>query len=351
MSVDTNKVYEWAIIGAGPAGLATVGLLIDSGINPDDMAIIDPAFTVGDFGAYWGEVYSNTTVENFLEFLSQIQSFKFSQQLNTFDLESMPKSGFCQLKKVSEVLQWVTGHLEQSVSFHYDKAVSLNIFNGCWQINLDQGKQLQSKQVVLATGADPKTLSFPNVKEINLYYALNPKKLTNMVASDDIVAVFGSSHSSMIIIKNLLDVGVKKVVNFYLTPHRYAVNMGDWTLYDNTGLKGLTAEWVHKNISQHLDSRIERYISNDQNIKKHMNQCNKGVYPIGFKPRSLDIKNTDVKQYDPHTGIIAPGLFGVGIAFPQVVIDPFGNKEFNVGLNKFMRDIKKVLPIWKKYHI
>jgi cation diffusion facilitator CzcD-associated flavoprotein CzcO len=351
MSNHVSKIFEWAIVGAGPAGLATAGLLLDSGVKPDDIAIVDPHFKVGDFGAYWGEVYSNTSVGNFLDFLTQIQSFHFSDRTEPFDLEAMQKADFFQLKKVTEALQWITHHLEQRICFHYSKVESLHINAGNWHAVLEGGHAIQSKKIILATGSDPKSLSYPNIKEIDLYDALNPVNLRSQLQAGDVVAVFGSSHSSMIIMKNLLDLGVKKVINFYLMPHRYAVNMGDWTLYDNTGLKGLTAQWVHQNISENLDPRIGRYISNDVHINQHLYQCNKAVYPIGFKARSPEIQGIDVQNYDPYTGIIAPGLFGTGIAFPQVTIDPFGNKELNVGLYKFMQDIKKALPIWKRYDI
>jgi cation diffusion facilitator CzcD-associated flavoprotein CzcO len=227
----------------------------------------------------------------------------------------------------------------------------MQVHNGYWQLQLTQGQKVSCKKVILATGSDPRSLSYPNVEEIDLYHALNPNKLKQVVSTEDVVAVFGSSHSSMVIIKNLLDLGVKKVVNFYLTAHRYAVNMGDWTLYDNTGLKGLTAQWVRAHMSEQCDPRITRYISNEDNINQYLKQCNKAVYPVGFKPRAPKVEGIDVKQYDPYTGIIAPGLFGAGIAFPQIAIDPHGNKELNVGLNKFMRDIKKVLPIWQRYSI
>ena len=36
--------------------------------------------------------------------------------------------------------------------------------------------------------------------------------------------------------------------------------------------------------------------------------------------------------YDTHTGRIAPGLFGIGIAFPEVIVDKLGNEEQKIGL-------------------
>lgn len=346
-----TKSYEWAIVGAGPAGLTAAGLLLDAGISGNDIIMIDPTFTVGDFGNYWGEVYSNTTVENFIDFLSQINAFNFCENKDAFELTKMPEDGYCQLQKVTKPLQWITNVLQKKINVMYDKVTSLRIDKSYWQLQLAQGPLIQSKKVILATGSLPKSLRHEGVDEISLYDALNPNKLKLKTMPQDTVAVFGSSHSSMIIIKNLLDAGVKNVINFYLTPHRYAVKMDGWTLYDNTGLKGLTAEWVHKHISKHLDPRIKRFISNEENIQQFMPTCNKAIYPIGFKVRQLNVDGVDINQYDPHTGIIAPGLFGTGIAFPQVTIDPFGNKELNVGLYKFMSDMRKVLPIWQRYDI
>lgn len=71
-------------------------------------------------------------------------------------------------------------------------------------------KIIKAKKVILATGA-PKTLPqyenrYENVTPINIYDALNPKKL-----------------------------GVERIINFYLLPIRVAVRLNDWILYDNTG--------------------------------------------------------------------------------------------------------------------
>jgi len=36
------KVFKWTVIGAGPAGIAAVGKLIDSGVKPLEIAWVDP---------------------------------------------------------------------------------------------------------------------------------------------------------------------------------------------------------------------------------------------------------------------------------------------------------------------
>ncbi|MDE4969854.1 hypothetical protein NAI63_11375, partial [Francisella tularensis subsp. holarctica] len=63
------------------------------------------------------------------------------------------------------------------------------------------------------------------------------------------------------------------------------VNMGDWILYDNSGLKGESAKWVRENISQYLDSRVKRYLSSDEEINKHLHKYTQGISEVGFEQR------------------------------------------------------------------
>ncbi len=43
----------------------------------------------------------------------------------------------------------------------------------------------------------------------------------------DSVAVFGSSHPAIIIIRYLVEFGLTRIVNFYLTPLKFALPMED----------------------------------------------------------------------------------------------------------------------------
>ena len=46
--------------------------------------------------------------------------------------------------------------------------------------------------------------------------------------------------------------------------------------------------------------------------------------------------------------LLAVGLFGAGIAFPERVIDrKYGHEEMNVGFFKFMKAVKKWIGEWK----
>ncbi|MCH9643398.1 MAG: FAD/NAD(P)-binding protein [Gammaproteobacteria bacterium] len=344
-----DKTFQWAVIGAGPAGIAAVGELLDLGVDSKQVLWVDPYFEVGDFGRHWGEVSSNTRVKLFLKFLKGCQAFGFDDRSRPFAIEQLSPDGFCQLKFVAEPLRWVTQQLREKVTSCPAKVNSMMMSDSVWNLKTDD-TVLKVRKVIMATGCNPKSLpAHEGVRPINLYEALDPSKLATVCDQNDAVAVFGSSHSSMIIIRNLNELGVKRIINLYLQPVRYAVHMDGWTLYDNTGLKAETAAWTRDNVVRNCLPHIERYISNPENIEKYMPQCTKAIYSIGFETRAPEVPRINFKNYDINTGIIAPGLFGVGIAFPQQTVSPFGGAELNVGLYKFMKDIRKVMPVWLQY--
>ena len=136
----------------------------------------------------------------------------------------------------------------QKIDYSFDTIKDMKIAQGVW--NLYGTREIyMAEKVVLATASLAKSLNIHNfeiTKKIPLSKALAPSKLKNELFKDDNVAVFGSSHSAMIIIRNLLELGIEHVANFYCQRLRYAINMGDWILYDNSGLRGETAKWVRE---------------------------------------------------------------------------------------------------------
>ena len=105
---------KWAVIGAGPAGIAAVGRLIDHGVKPQDIVWIDPFFQVGDLGRKWSQVSSNTKVDLFIKFLHASPAFKFSDCPIDFDIHRFPPEATCMLEHVVYPLQWITNHLAES---------------------------------------------------------------------------------------------------------------------------------------------------------------------------------------------------------------------------------------------
>lgn len=340
--------YAWTVIGAGPAGIAAVGRLLDRGIAPEQIAWIDPAFSAGDLGQKWRPVSSNTIAGTFLEYLNGSKAFRFSDA-PPLPLREVDPEETCVLALVADPLLWVTGHLRERVDVFQTTATALFLENRQWRIDTEE-QEVTSKNVVLAVGAVPKRLNYPQLEEIPVEVALDPEQLAKQPLEGATVAVFGSSHSSMIVLPHLLRHPVAKVINFYRSPLKYAVYLDDWILFDDTGLKGRAAEWARENIDGKHPERLERYWVSSPEFEEKLQSCDRVVYTVGFERRKLpETPQWGQLDYNPQNGIIAPGLFGLGIAFPEYAEDPCGYGQYRVGLKKFMDFLNSVLPLWLLY--
>ena len=350
MNQINNKTFQWAIVGAGPAGIAAVGKLLDSGISPESILWFDPYFKVGDLGQFWPNVSSNTKVKLFNDFLLASSSFSYKNVAANFQLNELTPGDTCTLKYVVDPLQWVSDQLIQKVEIQRTIITNMHLSERIWFLCSDS-QTFKARNVILATGALPSTLNYPGVEVIPFDFAIDKEKLANIANKNETYAVFGSSHSAIIIVRYLVDLGVKKIINFYRSPCRYAIDMGDWILFDNTGLKGQTAAWARENIDGVLPTNLVRYNTSQPNISRYLPECNKVIYAVGFEKRqNIVIGDYEDSKHNPHVGIIGPGLFGFGIAYPEVKTDPFGSVESQVGLWKFMVYLNKVMPVWFKYH-
>ncbi|KAH7283238.1 hypothetical protein KP509_35G067100 [Ceratopteris richardii] len=357
--------YQWCVVGAGPAGIAAVGLLLDSSVPSSALLWIDPSFAVGDFGTRWKFVSSNTTVGLFLRFYGHCRSFDFPSEGNSrkWAIQDLPEKQTCLLDIAAEPLRHITHNLRQKVHTATGEVSQLKEKEGRWECVLSSSagsiSSYLADNVILATGAVPRTLPFhhayPSIEEIPVTTALNPSALVASVASDDTVAIFGSSHTAIILIRTLLEQSsAKKVVNFYREPLRYALYMNDWILFDDTGLKGDTARWSRENLHGSLPDRLVRVFSDEKTVGEYLPQCTKVIYATGFERRQLPNGVLGLPpryQYNTHCGIIAPGLFGCGIGYPEEKTDRYGNVELRVGLWKFMEYLQSVIPLWKEYSV
>jgi cation diffusion facilitator CzcD-associated flavoprotein CzcO len=340
--------YAWTVIGAGPAGIAAVGKLLDHGIAPEEIAWIDPAFAAGDLGGKWRSVSSNTQVGVFLSYLNDSPAFRFSAA-PPMPLREVNPEETCALALVADPLVWITEHLRERVKALETTATALFLERRQWRVETEQ-QELTSKNVILAVGAVPKKLSYPQLREIPLEVALDPEKLAQEPLENTTIAVFGSSHSSMIALPHLLRHPVDKVINFYRSPLRYAIYLDDWIQFDDSGLKGRAAVWARENIDGVHPDRLERCWISSPGFEEKLAECDRAVYTVGFERRTLpETKQWGQLDYNPHNGILAPGLFGLGIAFPARATDRYGYVEYRVGLKKFIDHLHSVLPLWFRY--
>lgn len=344
-----KKPYQWAVVGAGPAGIAVIGKLIDQGVSPQNILWLDPHFNVGDLGHLWRNVSSNTKVKYFKDFLLDAHSFAYKNAPIDFALNHLPEQETCTLNFAVEPLHWISECFMQQVHAVKTTVHQMFLANRTWTL-VANTQQFTAQNVVLAPGASPSSLNYPGLDVIPFDVAIDKEKLAAVVHPEQTYGVFGSSHSAIIIVRYLVELGVKKVINFYRSPCRYAIDMGDWILFDNTGLKGQTAVWAREYIDGVLPANLVRYNTSEPNIARYLPECEQVIYAVGFEKRkNIVIGDYEDTHHNPHVGIIGPGLFGFGIAYPEIKTDPYGNVESQVGLWKFMVYLNKVLPVWFKY--
>lgn len=343
-----TSCLEWMVIGAGPTGVAVVGKLLDRGVSAESIGWMDPTFKVGDLGEKWYNVSSNTKVDLFIRFLQNCKAFNYQSRPKKFPIDSIDPEETCLLKHISEPLQWVTNHFKEKVKIFENTAMALNLSNHHWKITMKDG-DVCAKNVILATGVEAKNLNYAGAKILPLEVALNQDKLKKTIKPEETIGVFGCSHSAVLILANLCELNAK-VINFYRSPHHYAIYLEDWILFDNTGLKGYAADWAKQYLDGKTPSNLQRMLTSDHSFEESLALCDKVVYAVGFERRKLPVlEQYEKMQYQDRTGIIAPGLFGVGIAFPEARFDRLGNLEYRVGLWKFMEYLNEIIPIWFKY--
>ena len=149
--------FKWCIVGAGPAGIATIGLLLDAGVEAKDILWLDLDFQGGDFGKYWGEVGSNTTVKLFNEFLTGIKSFQYMTKQEDFPLDSLPADGFCKLQQVAASLNFISRNLQKKVSAIKTWVEELVVKDGFWQLQTKDGSY-RAKKSYFGNWSNTKTL-------------------------------------------------------------------------------------------------------------------------------------------------------------------------------------------------
>lgn len=352
----------WCVVGAGPAGLAVIGKLLDAHVPAHEILWIDPAFQGGDLGTKWRSVSSNTKVGLFLDFLRACPSFHYRDCPINYELNSMNSQDTCLLQAIADPLLWVTKQLKEQVPFYQGMVEELEHHPKGWLVKTCAKESILVQKVILAVGAEPKPLpsshfsestqTFSSKQKISIEEMVDLEKLRQVCSPQDTVAVFGSSHSAIIALYNLLEIGAR-VVNFYRSPLKYAIYKEGWILYDNTGLKGYSAAWAKKYMGNKEDGTIldtlERVHLKSPQFSTHFDRCNKIIEAIGFdRRRTIRLPSSigDHPPYDHTRGEIAPGLYGIGIAFPEGAVDPEGNFEYRVGLWKFMDYITRVMPTW-----
>jgi len=283
----------------------------------------------------------------------------------------MDQTKGCCLGYAADLVLFLTNeiHAQKTVSTHTGYVNKIEQIEGqIWSTyvenspNSDQQTRGQThltfKKAVLANGSAPVRPLNPTLPELDLDLALTPSLLKEYITQNQVtsMAVVGSSHSAILALKNMTDCPqIEKVIHFYRSQLRFAVYQEGWILYDNTGLKGIAADWAREqypSISKILKVKLSGDpIEEVDTYAKYHDIRMKTVYAVGFSRNNVPSvfvrgEQVELKFNSLNGQFNMPGIYGCGIAYPEQVTDPAGNVEFAVGFFKFMKFVKRVCSEW-----
>jgi thioredoxin reductase len=364
------KHYDAVVIGGGPGGMTVCGNLLDQGL--ESIAMVDDMdFTAGRINQKYREVPSNTKTSMFDKWATGTFAFKKALQRrsptnNAYDkMLTFDQNAGCLLGDAIDVAKLISDGLraDARVTAIAGHAQVLDKTGSSWSL---PEFDVRTDRVVLAVGSHPRPHNlaerYPHLTAVHLDTALKPSVLKNAIPRGSRVGVVGSSHSAVLALKHLCELPIQ-VVNFYRSELLFAEYEEGWIRYDNTGIKGVAADWARNVLaSSDLPSNLRRVNvkrDEDQVYDSELKHCTHLCSAIGYKQNPLPTITVDGKQvepeFDPLTGRffrakgheqVLPGLFGAGIAYPNRVTDPEGNVESAVGWFKFHKFLGRVAPEW-----
>ncbi len=331
----TSQHYSWAVIGAGPAGITGVAVLLEKNVPDNSIAWIDPKFNSGRL-EYYGNVPSNQPAARITSYLSKCTLYN---HINTparkavadYDQHSEPP-----LQLLSDIMLDITNYLVPYVSCYVDNVVSVTQSDGVWIVAMKE-KTITAYNVILATGSHPKKLELVGPQEIPLDRALDEKKLKNLVLTTDTVMVVGSAHSALLVLKYLTEIPVKHAISIYTHAPRYG-SLG--------GLEGITARWTAEILEKNQPDSVSRILYDPATIVHYAQRCDKIIYAFGYERNPLVINGSTNFSFDEETGEIAPHLYGIGIAFPVTLPGDDGKRIPLIGINSFIEYAQTFIPKW-----
>lgn len=255
-----------------------------------------------------------------------------------------------------------------------------------WTVRIKQNNsadelEIETSRLILCTGSHPTKLPVPvpglDIEQLDLDTVLKPSELAEIIPTNTrtTIAVVGASHSAILALLNLVTLAKEshphlRIKWFTRHPLRYAEFMDGWILRDNTGLKGLAADFARTQLE---DDRLPTSEAGQvltkidcsggaaresEQYHQHLPECSHIVQAVGFTrdplpqlskngtPLNMEFDHETGKFHEQGGGNVIPGLYGAGIAFPERTVDPYGNVEYAVGFFKFMKFLKKVVPSW-----
>lgn len=323
------------IIGAGVTGLSLLLLLVNHGVDPRTITIIDPQFDGGDLARKWGPIQSNTPWSKTADALRSVGI--------TPDIQDV--SGTTPLKEIAELLCRLSDSIPCTRLTGFVVHTEYSSATDQWTVSYHTGSHIETrsaKAIFITSGSDQKTLGLP-LPSIPLECAMDLANLRTYITAADSVALFGTMHSGTLVMKNLDALSVKTTA-FYLGSAPF--------LWDRDGAYG----GIKEEAAAIADSIVAGGhpgltlvpMTDTATLLRATSTATWAIYAMGFEPRQIDLacdgKSIPSTSYDGMTGAIrdAPRAWGFGIAYPNLAPD---GVHWDVSVAAFLTHIEAQLPI------
>ena len=336
-------MYTHCIIGAGVSGLILLLLLANANVSLDSIVIIDPYFDGGDLARKWSFVISNTpwstTYNSVKQYLPNLELPIWAQNLAL----DKPTPVF----EIARLLQELAYPLFNKIKIFHG-IVTRAQYGTSWAVCIQMESHIEiieSTNIYFTVGSNPtksmnSILKYLTVPTIQLKVALNIHNLRQYIQPNDKVIVFGTSHSGVLILKNLADCGANAIGVYKGDTPFYFARDGVYN-----GIKLDAAQYADE-IMQCKYPRI-KFIKNPSVSDIELISPKWCIYATGFQQRKsihveVNCEGKDIAAYSAITGklIDCPNAWGFGIAYPSQAPD---GVHFDVGVSSFFEHIANQL--------
>lgn len=329
-------MIQHAIIGFGIAGQLLVCELIQRGVQPNTICIIDPTFLGGALATEYSQVLSNTPWWKTRQALAEYMPYSakaLEQGDKQFTItECMP------VGEIAKACLLTANQASKECERIIATVTNIQYVDGVWHIHHTFGS-IQTKRVFLTHGANEKRLEL-SIPTIPLSIGLDRTLLSRYVSSSDTIIVIGLSHSGTICLDHLHALGIPTVAIYNTpTPFQFARDGH----YD--GIKE-GSERIADAILRGEHATTTQLIPYGDSFKIHkaLQKATKCIQCVGFEARSLGAQGERL-TYNHQTAIIdgPPNRFGYGIAFPGIT-EQNGKQFPDVSVLSFQEQIRRTLP-------
>ncbi len=329
---------KYTILGCGAAGTLLCFELLQKGVEPSAIQIIDPHFDGGALLRTWGAIYSNTTCQQILD---TFQDYTALQGLVKMLAEKYNPTDRIVLSDLGQFLQKSIQYLPEDIRIIQDTCKCLEQTASGWKLHC-KSTTVTSDLVFVCQGGQQKSFDVgkPNIP---LEVALDPSRLARYIQPGQRVVVFGLAHSGTLVIKSLLQLRCSICAVYKgKTPFQFARDGH----YD--GIKEESAEFATE-ILQTCPPQLELISSTDfPTLVKAVQRAHWIVPTIGFEASPIEIRSQDgqiysYSSYSPETAQLQEKLYGFGLAYPGVTTLEDGIHK-DVSLPSFKAQIQRCLP-------